>query len=98
MKYEKPVLKVFLADEALGAECRNGSTANPVCSYGGNVDETCYGGSEANSCGDGTDAYGFCPMGHGYGGIACAYGEGAVGQCSDGPYATSDCMYGYSGA
>jgi len=96
MKYEKPVLKVFLADEALGANCTGGSTANPVCSYGGNVDDTCYGGSVANSCADGSDAWGMCPYGNGYGGFACGYGEGAVGTCCSGPYAT-DCNYGYSG-
>jgi len=53
MKYEKPVLKVFFADEARGLSCYNGSTAAPDCSYGGNVDATCYGGSGADPCSGG---------------------------------------------
>jgi len=30
MKYEKPVLRVFLADEARGDNCYSGSTAAPL--------------------------------------------------------------------
>jgi len=107
MKYEKPCLKVFVAEEASGANCTDGSTAGPTCGNGGSVDDTCYGGSSpgiyggcqsgtnaGGTCAGGTQAFNQCNDGFYYAGWACGYGTGAAGTCSDGPSAT-ECHYGY---
>jgi len=72
MKYEKPVLRVFLADEARGDNCYSGSTAAPACSYGGYVDATCYGGSSADPCSSGSAPW------------YCLTGDSAQESCRDG--------------
>ena len=82
MKYEQPLLKDLLSHDALGAACRNGTTASP-CQDGGNGDANCYDGSEAagGSCGNGGGA-GSCSNGDF--GSACGYGYGASSDCNDG--------------
>jgi len=108
MKYERPVLKDFFPEEAKGEDCYNGSTANPTCGYGNNVDTTCYGGSSAAggcgdgyyygsaACSDGSYASGDC----GYGAVASstcsAYGNQAVSQCGYGNHADNICNEGIS--
>ena len=101
-------LKDFFPEEAKGEDCYNGSTANPTCGYGNNVDTTCYGGSSAAggcgdgyyygsaACSDGSYASGDC----GYGAVASstcsAYGNQAVSQCGYGNHADSNCNEGVS--
>jgi len=98
MRYERPVLRELLGDEALGANCNPGSTASPDCGGGTNVDPSCVDGDYANSgncgagyqaggCGTGNDASANCSMGAYY-----------WGTCTNGDYAGSPCSTGWDPA